>query len=58
MEKADGFVNPSQPELSGIVLSLVNKEGQQIPGHLRLADLFEQDFLNFNNNFCFNILAS
>ncbi|MGD1873258.1 MAG: tetratricopeptide repeat protein [Mastigocoleus sp.] len=39
-----GFVNPDQPELSGIVLSLVNKEGQQIPGYLRLADLFEQDY--------------
>ena len=39
-----GFVNPDQPELSGIVLSLVNKDGQQIPGYLRLADLFEQDY--------------
>ncbi|MEM7555612.1 MAG: tetratricopeptide repeat protein [Cyanobacteria bacterium P01_A01_bin.84] len=39
-----GFVNPDQPELSGIVLSLVNKEGKQIPGYLRLADLFEQDY--------------
>ncbi len=39
-----GFVNPEQPELSGIVLSLVNKDGQQIPGYLRLADLFEQDY--------------
>ena len=39
-----GFVNPEQPELSGIVLSLVNKNGQQIPGYLRLADLFEQDY--------------
>ncbi len=39
-----GFVNPDQPELSGIVLSLVNKDRQQIPGYLRLADLFEQDY--------------
>ncbi len=39
-----GFVNPDQPELSGIVLSLVNKDGKQIPGYLRLADLFEQDY--------------
>ena len=39
-----GFVNPDLPELSGIVLSLLNKDGQQIPGHLRLADLFEQDY--------------
>ena len=30
--------------MSGIVLSLVNKEGKQIPGYLRLADLFEQDY--------------
>ena len=39
-----GFVNPDQPELSGIALSLVNKDGQQVPGYLRLADLFEQDY--------------
>ncbi|NJM22617.1 MAG: CHAT domain-containing protein, partial [Richelia sp. SM1_7_0] len=39
-----GFVNPDQPELSGIVLSLVNKDGQEVPGYLRLADLFEQDY--------------
>ncbi len=39
-----GFVNPNQPELSGIVLSLVNKDGKQVPGYLRLADLFEQDY--------------
>ncbi len=39
-----GFVNHEQPELSGIVLSLVNKDGKQIPGYLRLADLFEQDY--------------
>ncbi|MEO1376254.1 MAG: CHAT domain-containing protein, partial [Cyanobacteria bacterium J06635_10] len=39
-----GFVNPEQPELSGIVLSLFSKDGEQIPGYLRLADLFEQDY--------------
>ena len=39
-----GFVNPDQPELSGIVLSLVNKDAKHIPGYLRLADLFEQDY--------------
>ncbi|NJL80337.1 MAG: CHAT domain-containing protein [Richelia sp. SM2_1_7] len=39
-----GFVNPDQPELSGIVLSLVNQDGKQVPGYLRLADLFEQDY--------------
>ena len=39
-----GFVNPDQPELSGIVLSLVDRNGKQIPGYLRLADLFEQDY--------------
>jgi CHAT domain-containing protein len=39
-----GFVNPEQPELSGIVLSLFNKDSEQIPGYLRLADLFEQDY--------------
>ena len=39
-----GFANPDQPELSGIVLSLVNKDNESIPGYLRLADLFEQDY--------------
>ena len=39
-----GFVNPDQPELSGIVLSLFNKDGQQIPGYLRDRNLFEQDY--------------
>ncbi|WP_035152507.1 CHAT domain-containing protein [Calothrix sp. 336/3] len=39
-----GFVNPDQPELSGIVLSLLDQTGKQIPGYLRLADLFEQDY--------------
>ncbi|NJL62553.1 MAG: CHAT domain-containing protein, partial [Methylacidiphilales bacterium] len=39
-----GFVNPDQPELSGIVLSLLDNSGKQIPGYLRLADLFERDY--------------
>jgi CHAT domain-containing protein/tetratricopeptide (TPR) repeat protein len=39
-----GFVNQDQPELSGIVLSLVDKKGNTISGHLRLADLFNQDY--------------
>ncbi|MBD2354964.1 CHAT domain-containing protein [Tolypothrix sp. FACHB-123] len=39
-----GFVNQDQPALSGIVLSLVNQQGQAISGYLRLADLFNQDY--------------
>nr|WP_169221360.1 CHAT domain-containing tetratricopeptide repeat protein [Brasilonema sp. UFV-L1] len=39
-----GFVNQEQPELSGIVLSLVDKKGKPIRGHLRLGDLFNQDY--------------
>ena len=39
-----GFVNEEQPELSGIVLSLVDKKGKPISGHLRLGDLFNQDY--------------
>jgi CHAT domain-containing protein len=39
-----GFVNQDQPELSGIVLSLVDKKGNKIRGHLRLGDLFNQDY--------------
>ncbi|KAB8320038.1 CHAT domain-containing protein, partial [Tolypothrix campylonemoides VB511288] len=39
-----GFVNQDQPELSGIVLSLVDKKGKPITGHLRLGDLFNQDY--------------
>ncbi|EKF00264.1 putative tetratricopeptide- repeat-containing domain protein [Tolypothrix sp. PCC 7601] len=39
-----GFVNQDQPELSGIVLSLVDQKGNNIRGHLRLADLFNQDY--------------
>ncbi|WP_243147328.1 CHAT domain-containing protein [Scytonema sp. UIC 10036] len=39
-----GFVNDANPELSGIVLSLVNEQGQDIRGYLRLADLFNLDY--------------
>ncbi len=39
-----GFVNDANPELSGIVLSLVNKKGQDIRGYLRLGDLFNLDY--------------
>ncbi|MBV6622713.1 MAG: tetratricopeptide repeat protein [Rivularia sp. (in: Bacteria)] len=39
-----GFVNDANPELSGIVLSLVNKQGQNIRGYLRLGDLFNLDY--------------
>ncbi len=39
-----GFVNDANPELSGIVLSLVNKQGENIRGYLRLGDLFNLDY--------------
>ncbi len=39
-----GFVNDENPELSGIVLSLVNKQGKDIRGYLRLGDLFNLDY--------------
>ena len=39
-----GFVNDANPELSGIVLSLVDKQGQNIRGYLRLGDLFNLDY--------------
>lgn len=39
-----GFVNDANPELSGIVLSLVNKQGRDIRGYLRLGDLFNLDY--------------
>ncbi|MEM7714418.1 MAG: CHAT domain-containing tetratricopeptide repeat protein, partial [Cyanobacteria bacterium P01_A01_bin.68] len=39
-----GFVNDANPELSGIVLSLVDKQGQDIRGYLRLGDLFNLDY--------------
>ena len=35
-----GMLNNIHPELSGIVLSLVNKEGQQQDGFLRLQDIY------------------
>ncbi|BAY09334.1 CHAT domain-containing tetratricopeptide repeat protein [Calothrix sp. NIES-2098] len=41
---AHGFVNQEQPQLSGIVLSLVDKKGNPISGYLRLGDLFNQDY--------------
>ncbi|MBW4477584.1 MAG: CHAT domain-containing protein [Tolypothrix brevis GSE-NOS-MK-07-07A] len=39
-----GFVNDANPELSGIVLSLVDKQGKDIRGYLRLGDLFNLDY--------------
>lgn len=39
-----GFVNDANPELSGIVLSLVDKQGKNIRGYLRLEDLFNLDY--------------
>ncbi|MGB3759488.1 MAG: CHAT domain-containing protein, partial [Rivularia sp. (in: cyanobacteria)] len=36
--------NDANPELSGIVLSLVDKQGQNIRGYLRLGDLFNLDY--------------
>jgi tetratricopeptide (TPR) repeat protein/CHAT domain-containing protein len=39
-----GFVNDVNPELSGIVLSLVDKRGKDIRGYLRLGDLFDLDY--------------
>ncbi|MEH2198410.1 CHAT domain-containing protein [Nostoc sp.] len=39
-----GFVNDTNPELSGIVLSLVDKQGKNIRGYLRLGDLFNLDY--------------
>ncbi|BAY95521.1 MULTISPECIES: CHAT domain-containing tetratricopeptide repeat protein [unclassified Tolypothrix] len=39
-----GFVNDANPELSGLVLSLVNEQGKDIRGYLRLADLFNLDY--------------
>ncbi|WP_339383876.1 CHAT domain-containing protein [Fortiea sp. LEGE XX443] len=38
-----GFADPTNPELSGIVLSLVNKQGQSTRGYLRLGDIFNLD---------------
>ncbi|MBW4511787.1 MAG: CHAT domain-containing protein [Scytonematopsis contorta HA4267-MV1] len=39
-----GFVNDENPDLSGIVLSLVDKQGKDIRGYLRLGDLFNLDY--------------
>ncbi|NMG19041.1 hypothetical protein DP116_06110 [Brasilonema bromeliae SPC951] len=39
-----GFADPNSPELSGIVLSLVDKSGKPIEGYLRLGDIFNLDF--------------
>lgn len=38
-----GIVNSEHPELSGIVLSLVNKEGGQADGFLQLHDIYNLD---------------
>ncbi|WP_416209811.1 CHAT domain-containing tetratricopeptide repeat protein [Nodularia sp. LEGE 06071] len=35
-----GFADPKNPELSGIVLSLVDTAGQPVRGYLRLGDIF------------------
>ncbi|MEG4065449.1 CHAT domain-containing protein [Microcoleus sp. SVA1_A1] len=40
-----GFANPQNPELSGVVMSLVNESGQNSNGYLLLGDIFN---LNFN----------
>jgi CHAT domain-containing protein len=40
-----GFANPQKPELSGVVMSLVNENGQNSNGYLLLGDIFN---LNFN----------
>ncbi|NEU72371.1 CHAT domain-containing protein, partial [Hassallia byssoidea VB512170] len=40
-----GFADPNNPELSGIVLSLVDKQGKPAnKGYLRLGDIFNLDF--------------
>jgi CHAT domain-containing protein/uncharacterized protein (UPF0332 family) len=39
-----GFVNYEKPELSGIVLSLVNQKGDSIPGFLRLEDIWNTKY--------------
>ncbi|MDF5729442.1 MAG: CHAT domain-containing protein [Rhizonema sp. PD38] len=40
-----GFADPLNPELSGIVLSLVDKRGIPTPqGYLRLGDIFNQNY--------------
>jgi CHAT domain-containing protein len=37
------FIDPDQPALSGIVLSLVDKTGQPLDGYLRLHDIYNLD---------------
>ncbi|MBW4613252.1 MAG: CHAT domain-containing protein [Desmonostoc vinosum HA7617-LM4] len=39
-----GFLDSTEPELSGIVLSLINKQGKSQRGFLRLADIFNLNF--------------
>ena len=40
-----GFADPNNPELSGIVLSLLDKQGKPAnKGYLRLGDIFNLDF--------------
>ncbi|GAX37359.1 CHAT domain-containing tetratricopeptide repeat protein [Nodularia sp. NIES-3585] len=39
-----GFADPNNPELSGIVLSLVDEAGQPERGYLRLGDIFNLNF--------------
>jgi CHAT domain-containing protein len=39
-----GFADDANPELSGIVLSLVDKLGKSQRGYLRLTDIFNLDF--------------
>ncbi|TVP63387.1 MAG: CHAT domain-containing protein, partial [Nodularia sp. (in: Bacteria)] len=39
-----GFADPKNPELSGIVLSLVDEAGQPKRGYLRLGDIFNLNF--------------
>jgi CHAT domain-containing protein len=40
---AHGVVNSEHPEMSGIVLSLVNKDGTQADGFLQLHDIYNLD---------------
>jgi CHAT domain-containing protein/Tfp pilus assembly protein PilF len=39
-----GFLDSTDPELSGIVLSLIDKQGKSQRGFLRLADIFNLNF--------------
>ncbi|AFY41051.1 CHAT domain-containing protein [Nostoc sp. PCC 7107] len=39
-----GFADDTNPELSGIVLSLIDKQGKPQRGYLRLNDIFNLDF--------------